>query len=207
MPKKPEHIKDLTPMPRNTRRHNPRNIGVIADGLNEVGAARSIVIDEEGVILAGNGTVEAAAQAGITRVRVVPADGNEIIAVQRRGLTPLQKRRLSVIDNRAQDLSDDDPDVLAALDDEAEGQLLAGLYTDAEKAAMRGDGAADEEVQDIEEITVDRTTEVAWVLLAIPLESWPKHQAAVEAMQDASVFTTMVLRPKGDVSVQKKKGK
>ena len=53
-----------------------------------VGAARSIVIDEDGVVLSGNATIEAAAQAGIDRVKVVEADGNEIVAVQRKGLTP-----------------------------------------------------------------------------------------------------------------------
>src|SRR5690349_25083987 len=65
------HIKDLTPDPANARQHNPRNVGMIQDALQEVGAARSIVIDEAGTILAGNATVEAAAAAGITRVQVV----------------------------------------------------------------------------------------------------------------------------------------
>lgn len=41
---------------------------MIADGLRQVGAARSIVIDEKNVILAGNGVVQAAATAGITRL-------------------------------------------------------------------------------------------------------------------------------------------
>lgn len=48
------HLGDLRPDPRNARKHNPRNIGMIEAALHEVGAARSIVIDEEGTILAGN---------------------------------------------------------------------------------------------------------------------------------------------------------
>ena len=55
--------------------------------LQEVGAARSIVIDEKGVVLAGNATIKAAGQAGLARVKVVDADGSEIIAVRRRNLT------------------------------------------------------------------------------------------------------------------------
>lgn len=110
-----EHIKDLTPDPKNARRHNARNVGVIERSMGEVGAARSIVIDEDGVILAGNATTEAAAQAGITRVRVVEADGNEIIAVRRRGLTPEQKIKLALADNRANELSEWEPDVLVEL--------------------------------------------------------------------------------------------
>lgn len=45
--------------PRNARTHAQDNIDLISDSLHEVGAARSIVIDEDGVILAGNATVTA----------------------------------------------------------------------------------------------------------------------------------------------------
>lgn len=109
------HIKDLIPDPENLRAHNPRNIGVIVDALHEVGAARSIVIDENNQILAGNGTIEAAGQAGIERLRVIEADGNEIIAVRRRNLTPEGKKRLSIYDNRAAELAEWNVDALAQI--------------------------------------------------------------------------------------------
>src|SRR3712207_7680692 len=38
--------------------HSDRNVELIVDSLHEVGAARSVVIDEGGVVLAGNATVE-----------------------------------------------------------------------------------------------------------------------------------------------------
>jgi ParB-like chromosome segregation protein Spo0J len=66
---------------------------MIVDALREVGAARSGVIDEEGRILAGNATWEALAEAGIERVKVVEADGEEWVVVKRSGLTEEQKRR------------------------------------------------------------------------------------------------------------------
>lgn len=121
-----DHIKDLTPDPKNARRHSSRGIATIVDGLHQVGAARSIVIDEDGVILAGNGAVEAAAQAGITRVRVVQADGNEIIAVQRKGLTKKQKQLLALYDNRTSELSEWNKDVIQQLANE--GLDLHGLW-------------------------------------------------------------------------------
>ena len=102
----PTHIKDLIPDPANRREHNPRNIGMVSDALREVGAARSIVIDEDNVILAGNGVTEAAAEAGITRLRVVEADGNELIAVRRSGLSAEQKRALAIYDNRTAELAE-----------------------------------------------------------------------------------------------------
>lgn len=130
-----QHLRDLTPDPANARRHNPRNVGMIERALNEVGAARSIVIDEHGVILAGNATIEAAAAAGIERVRVVDADGETIVAVRRSGLTNEQKKRLALYDNRTAELADWDELVLAQIA-EQERALLDGLFNDDELAAM-----------------------------------------------------------------------
>jgi hypothetical protein len=73
---------ELKPDPQNLRKHTPRNVAMIVDALQEVGAARSIVIDEKGVSLAGNSTIKAAGRAGLARVKVVDADGSEIIAVK-----------------------------------------------------------------------------------------------------------------------------
>lgn len=106
------HVGQLLPDRRNARKHNPRNIGVITDSLQAVGAARSIVIDEADVVLAGNGVLEAAAEAGITKVLVVDADGETIVAVRRSGLTQAQKHRLAIDDNRANDLSEFDDEVM-----------------------------------------------------------------------------------------------
>jgi DNA modification methylase len=104
-PSAPTHIKDLVPDPANRSAHNPRNIGMVVDALHQVGAARSIVIDEDNVILAGNGVTEAAAEAGITKVRVIEAAGDELIAVRRSGLSSAQKRHLAIADNRTAELA------------------------------------------------------------------------------------------------------
>jgi DNA modification methylase len=126
-------IADLTPDPQNARRHNPRNVGMLERSLNEVGAARSIVIDEDGVILAGNATIEAAAQAGIERVQVVEADGDTIIAVRRTGLTAEQKTKLALYDNRVAELAEWEPGVLAEL---AVDFDLSDLFTAVEFADL-----------------------------------------------------------------------
>lgn len=57
------NLVDLVPDPENRRKHNPRNLAMVAESLQQVGAARSIVIDENDVILAGNGVAAAAAAA------------------------------------------------------------------------------------------------------------------------------------------------
>jgi ParB-like chromosome segregation protein Spo0J len=98
-------LADLTPDAQNARTHTAKNIGMIADSLRAVGAARSIVVDEDNVVLAGNGLCEAAAEAGITKVKVVDVDGETVVAVRRRNLSPEQKRKLALYDNRTAELA------------------------------------------------------------------------------------------------------
>lgn len=129
-----QHVKDLRPDPRNRRAHNPRNLGMLVDALHQVGAARSIVIDEDDVVLAGNGVTEAAAEAGITTVRVIEASGDELIAVRRRGLTDAQKRALAIYDNRTAELATWDPGQLGA--DAAAGLDLSPWFSADELAAL-----------------------------------------------------------------------
>ena len=133
-----ETLADLTPDPRNARRHNPRNVGMLEKALGEVGAARSIVIDERGVVPAGNATIEAAARAGIEKVQVVDADGETIIAVRRTGLTAKQKTRLALYDNRTAELADWDADVIADLL-ATERAMLDGLFADDELTELLDD--------------------------------------------------------------------
>lgn len=116
-------IEDLSFDTENPRKRTQRSAGLIKESLEQVGFCRSIVVDEHGRVLVGNGTLEEAAQLGMTRVVVVPADGNTVIAVQRAGLSKQQKKALTYYDNRAGELSTWDPvqiaeDELAGLDRE-----------------------------------------------------------------------------------------
>lgn len=101
----PTTLAELLPLEHNPRVHNSRNISVIAEALHRVGPARSGVIDEDNVLLAGNGTAEALAQAGITKVRVIDGAPDEWVVVRVNGLSPQQKRLLTYADNRAGELA------------------------------------------------------------------------------------------------------
>jgi ParB-like chromosome segregation protein Spo0J len=133
------NLRDLTMDSENRRVHNSRNIGMIADSLQAVGAARSIVIDEDGVVLAGNATIAAAAEAGIEQVRIVETSGRELVAVRRCGLTADQKRALSLADNRSAELATWNLDQLRA-DGEA-GLDLASFFAPVELADLLGSDA------------------------------------------------------------------
>ena len=114
----PSALKDLKHDHKNARRRTDRSSRLIAESLKRYGAARSIVIDEENRILAGNGTIEGAKAAGIKNVRVIETDGTEIIAVKRVGLTEDEKIGLALADNRTSDLSEWDGAMLHQISEE-----------------------------------------------------------------------------------------
>lgn len=103
-----KHIGELKPFRRQVRRHTKRNLDMIGESIAEVGWARPIVIDELGEIMAGAGATEAAGDVGLTNVRVIDADGTEIIAIRRSGLTDVQKLKLALYDNRAAEFAEYD---------------------------------------------------------------------------------------------------
>jgi hypothetical protein len=132
-----DETKDLAALvtdPENRRAHPARNLDMVQRSLTDVGAARSIVIDEDDVILAGNGVTAAALAAGITTVRVIDSAGDELIAVRRRGLTALQKRALALYDNRTSELAVWNNDQLDA--DAAAGLDFRPFWTEAEEAEL-----------------------------------------------------------------------
>lgn len=98
---------------RNYRRHNERNMDLIRKSLVENGAGRSILLDKDNSIIAGNGVYEQAEKLGL-RVRVIETDGTEIVAVKRTDIAEDddKRRRLAVLDNSASDSSDFDFDLL-----------------------------------------------------------------------------------------------
>lgn len=69
--------------------------------LEQLGAGRSILIDKDGNIIAGNKTQQAAIEAGIKKVRVVESDGTELVAVKRTdvALDSKEGRELALLDN------------------------------------------------------------------------------------------------------------
>lgn len=96
-------IDSLTPDPENARKHSPRNLEAIAGSLRKFGQRRPLVVWGD-VVIAGNGTLEAARSLGWPRVWVtrVPADWS-----------PEQARAYALADNRTAELAEWDESVLA----------------------------------------------------------------------------------------------
>ncbi len=164
-------IADLKPDSKNARKHSRRNLQMIAEALHEVGPARSIVIDENGVVLAGNGVVDAAAEAGIERVRVVEADGKSLVAVKVSGLTDDQKRKLAYYDNRTAEVAEWDAEQIAA--DLEAGFDFAGMFSEQEINALL-EQAGDAVLDDGKEYDESIEGEVEYLTCPKCGYKWPK---------------------------------
>lgn len=116
--------------PRNARLHGERNKSVIRQSLEEIGAFRSIAVDGDNVIRAGNGVFEQAQQLGL-RVRVIEAQPDELIAVKRKDLRGKLAERAAILDNRAGELAEWNSEILADIA-KSDRDLLDGLWNDDE---------------------------------------------------------------------------
>jgi ParB-like chromosome segregation protein Spo0J len=96
-------IRDLTPDPENARLHDDKNLKAIQGSLKEFGQRKPIVITAAGVIVAGNGTVEAAKRLGWTEIEAVRVPGD---------WTPNQIKAFALADNRTAELASWDIHVL-----------------------------------------------------------------------------------------------
>lgn len=108
----------IKPDPKNARRHPARNREIIRRSLEEIGAFRSIAVDGDDIIRAGNGVYEQAQELGI-KIRIVEAGPDELIAVKRSDLRGDKAEKAALYDNQAGDLSEWDADILALLADES----------------------------------------------------------------------------------------
>jgi len=106
-------IEALVPDAANVRKHGDRNKKVIRRSLAQFGAGRSVVLDGDNVVRAGNGTLEAAAAEGFNEVLVVEPKPGQLVAVLRPDWTPAQAVGYAIADNRASELAEWDHDGLA----------------------------------------------------------------------------------------------
>ena len=98
---------------RNYRKHNDRNKELINKSLKECGAGRSIVIDNDNEIIAGNGIYEQAQKLGL-KTKVIETDGSELVVVKRTDLATddAKRKQLAVMDNSTSDSSEFDFELL-----------------------------------------------------------------------------------------------
>ena len=143
-------LADLSQDDRNANAGTPRGRGLVETSLQKYGAGRSVLVDRNGKLIAGNKTAEAAGSAGMDNVLVVQSDGTRLVVVQRTDLdldTDTAARELAIADNRAGELGLEwDANMLAELGQEID---LSTFWERDELAALlaqdvaSGDGGDD----------------------------------------------------------------
>ena len=100
-------IRDIIPDDHNFNAGTEKGREMIEKSFRELGAGRSILLDKNNRIIAGNKSQQAAIATGITKVRIVDTDGDEIVAVRRRDVDLDSKvgRELAFADNATQQVS------------------------------------------------------------------------------------------------------
>jgi len=94
-------LKDLIPDNKNFNKGTEYGNSLIEKSLRKFGAGRSILIDKNNRIIAGNKTIENAAAIGLEDLQIVESDGTKIIAVKRTDIDLDSKagRELALADN------------------------------------------------------------------------------------------------------------
>jgi len=155
-------ISDLIPDPKNANKGTARGRGMLETSLQKYGFGRSVLLDKNNVIMAGNKTIESAGGIGMENVRIIETDGTEIIAVKRTDLDANSKqgRELAIADNRVGEVGLEwDKEVLESL--EFEGVGIADFFPSEDK----------DDIQDISEIEEEiEPFEKTHILLSFPPE-------------------------------------
>lgn len=115
-------IKELVPDDKNANKGTEKGRKALDKSLHKYGAGRSILIDKNNRIIAGNKTAEQAEVVGIDDVVIVETDGTKLVAVKRTDLDldsdDGKARELAVYDNRVGELDLDwDIDALSLISD------------------------------------------------------------------------------------------
>lgn len=120
-------ISTLTCDPANVRKHGDRNLATIKASLQRFGQQKPIVVDADGVVRAGNGTLEAARALGWAKIDIV-----------RTALKGSDATAYAIADNRTAELAEWDDDDLA--------KVLASLQIEDEELA-KATGFSDKDIE------------------------------------------------------------
>jgi len=144
----------IQPDRKNANKGTVRGRGMVEASLRETGAGRSILLDKDGRIIAGNKTFEAATDIGLP-VRIVETNGKELVAVKRTDLDldddTGTARKLAYYDNRSAQVGLD-WSAEQLLEDLATGLDLSSMFRQDELDALIATiGTPDDEPQQAQE--------------------------------------------------------
>jgi len=142
-------ISSLQPDPSNVRKHSEKNIAAIKGSLAKFGQQKPIVVGENDVVIAGNGTLAAAQQLGWEKIDVV-----------RTNLAGVEAVAFAIADNRTGELAEWDEglgDVLKALDQEMDLGEIGFDEEDLQELIADGPKGGNTDDDEVPEVNEDET--------------------------------------------------
>lgn len=128
---------NLTPDPDNMNLHNKKNLDAIEASVDETGFNRSIFCDENGMIIAGNGTYEVAKKKGAKFAIIDIDDDNTLVVVRKKGLTKTEKHRAGLWDNETARLATRNREAMKRVATENPDQMIMeGIISDKDQARI-----------------------------------------------------------------------
>ena len=147
------NLNDLKYPESNVRVHGAKQIEELKRSYNKFGQIRPVVTDKDGVILAGNGLVQALTELGVEKVEVLPM----------KNLSDNDKKKLMIADNKIYNLGRDDNDALFAMLESLDGDYdVPGFEDDTLKELLADLDDVDDSVMnygtidDVERETFER---------------------------------------------------
>jgi hypothetical protein len=126
-------LSELIPDPQNANKGTERGRYMLEHSISTLGAGRSVLVDRNNVLIAGNKTTETAVESGFENAIVVETDGSELVVVRRTDLditTDSRAKQLAIADNRTGEINlNFDPVVLADIANDVD---LSGFFNDEE---------------------------------------------------------------------------
>lgn len=95
------NIDQLCPDKRNFNKHTEYGMSLLEKSVEKFGLGRSILLDKNDNIIAGNGVTETAAAKDLNNVIIVETDGTQLVAVKRKDIdiNTRRGREMALADN------------------------------------------------------------------------------------------------------------
>ena len=178
-------LTDYKPLTRNPNKGTQRGTGILEQSVRELGAGRSILVDKNGVILAGNHTQEAFVNAGMDDVIEVETDGKKIVVVKRTDLDADSSagKKMAIMDNRTSEQG-------LAWDAVVVEDLLNEIKDDEGELDFYMQDLADDEGISVDEKEIKEITEfikpkkMARVLISIPIDCASDVKEILDSLLD-----------------------
>tara|TARA_Y100000296_G_C5149634_1_gene245683 strand:- start:732 stop:1292 length:561 start_codon:yes stop_codon:yes gene_type:complete len=152
-------VSELVNDSANVRKHDQRNIDAIKASLTRFGQQKPIVVNGDGVVIAGNGTLAAAKDLGWKDIAIVETE-----------LDGVDATAYAIADNRTAELAVWDDDALAQTlaslqNDDSIDELVSG-FSEQEIEELIGKGIDDIEEDEVPEVPEEAVTKTGdlWLL-------------------------------------------